>query len=489
MKTPRQPNIVWIMAEDMGLDLECYGMKGVSTPNLNKFAEEGVQYRNAFCTNPICSPSRSAMMVGAHQVSIGAHNHRSKRETPLTAPYEPITAHLRRAGYTCILGHKDVQLMGQKTDCNFKHDKVGPYDGKTQFGLFDKLNEALPEDAPFYHHIQLNVTHRGDWWEEVRAGSEKPVDVHEVELPPYIADTEINRLDWAAYLDTVEYMDREFGMLMADLEEKGLADNTYVVFIADNGRCQIRGKGYLYEPGLHIPMLVRGPGIEAGVIEERVVSTLDICASIFEWAGIEAPAYLEGRPVIGKKDFQGREYIYGARDIWDEINECSRSVCDGRYNLIHNRMPEVPWDAHQAYLDFYRPVVHEMRRLKEQGKLDEKTGIFFQDRKPELELYDWARDPHEMNNLADCPEAAEVLRKMRAMMEDYQRSHRDMGLEDLDDRHPMKKSPYQVRNWLQQTDPARWEAVTKEVFVKFQALEREFKALLAKEEIQESNQG
>ena len=475
MAQDNRPNIIWIMAEDMGLDLECYGMKGVSTPNLNRFARHGTTYTNAFCTNPICSPSRSAMMVGAHQNSFGAHNHRSKRDVPLPAPYMPMTWHLRRAGYTCILGHRDVMGKGRKTDCNFKHTKVGPYDGKEHFGLFDKLDEASAADAPFYHHIQLKVTHRGDWWERIRATSQKPVHTDDIELPPYIADTPLNRLDWAAYLDTVEYMDGEFGMLMQEIEEKDLADNTIVVFIADNGRCQVRGKGYLYEPGLRIPMLVGGPGVPAGHTENRVVSTLDICASIFDLAGIDAPDYLEGTPIIGRDEIPGREFIYGARDRWDEINDCSRSVCDGRYNFIHNRMPEVPWDAHQAYLDFYRPIVHEMRRLKARGELDEQTAAFFRDSKPEYELYDWDRDRHEMTNLAGKPEAAPVFERLKASMEAYQAQHRDTGLEDLGQRTWEPVGAVNVRDWLEKERPELWEALKSDPFVKLGELAAEFR--------------
>lgn len=479
-------NIVWVMAEDMGLDLECYGMKGVSTPNLNRMAEEGLKFEHCYCTNPICSPSRSAMMVGAHQDSIGAHNHRSKRDTPLPAPYMPITYHLRNAGYTCVLGHHGVMGHGRKTDCNFRHEKLGPYDGVERFGLFDKLDEALPEDAPFYHHIQLAVTHRGDWWESVRRASPKPVDTEAIELPPYIADTPATRLDWAAYLDQVEYMDREMGLLMTELEEKGLAEDTVVIFIADNGRCQIRGKGYLYETGVHIPLIVWAPRIidpDSMSAEERcriqgaVVSTLDIAASVLDLAGAEMPTYLEGKPFIGRDDFVGREYVYGARDNWDEIVDCSRSVADGRYNYIHNYRPDVPWDAGQAYLDFYRPVVHTMRRMKKEGTLNEATSLFFQDEKPSVELYDWETDPHELRNLADDPAYSKIREQMEGYLAEYQRFHTDTGLEDLNDRAVNASSAVDVRNWLRNEDPERWERVQRDVFTKYGALAAEYQAL------------
>ena len=467
------------MAEDMGLDLECYGMKGVYTPNLNRMAREGVRFDNCFCTNPICSPSRSAMMVGAHQVTIGAHNHRSKREVPLPAPFLPITSHLRAAGYTCILGHEAVQGKGRKTDCNFKHDNIGPYDGEEHFGLFDKLDRAEPADMPFYHHIQLQVTHRGDWWQQVRESSPKPVKTDEVELPPYVADTPETRLDWAAYLDTVEFMDREMGMLMDELEEKGMVGNTVVIFIADNGRCQIRGKGYLYETGLHIPLIVWGPGIvKPGKPEKKIVSTLDIAASILDLAGAEMPDYLEGKPFIGRDDFRGREYIYGARDRWDEIDDCSRSICDGRFNYIRNLMPEVPWEAGQAYLDFYRPVVHVMRRLKGEGRLDENTSLFFQDRKPKEELYDWGSDPHELRNLADDPNFARQLAAMRERMEKYQTGNNDEGLKDLGTREIDRSGAPEVRAWLQREHPERWQAVTQDTFVRYGELAKEYRTAL-----------
>ena len=130
-------NIIWLMAEDISLDLASYGMKGVKTPHLDKMAKEGTLYTNCFVTNPICSPSRSAMMVGAHQNNFDAQHHRSNRERVLASPYKPMTYWLRQKGYTTILGHKEVYRHGKKIDCNFKHKAIGDYDGVKNFGLFD----------------------------------------------------------------------------------------------------------------------------------------------------------------------------------------------------------------------------------------------------------------------------------------------------------------------------------------------------------------
>ncbi|MEM9931870.1 MAG: sulfatase-like hydrolase/transferase, partial [Bacteroidota bacterium] len=268
-----RPNIIWIMAEDMSTDLACYGLPDVRTPHLDALAQEGRRYNNCFVTNPICSPSRSSMMVGVHQVKTNTHHHRSNRDIPLTAPYEPFTQLLREAGYTTILGHHSVRGKGRKTDVNFKHEKVGPWDGATQFGLFDKFDTFSAEDGLFFAQIQLNVTHRGDWWEEVSQQSPDRHDPAKVTLPSYMADHPVVREDWARYLDQIEYMDREVAMIRQELEEKGLADNTVILFIGDNGRCNIRGKGYLHDAGLRIPFIYFDPrekGTSPRVYEEVV---------------------------------------------------------------------------------------------------------------------------------------------------------------------------------------------------------------------------
>ena len=421
LRAQDRPNIIWLMAEDIGPDIECYGMEAVKTPNLNKLAEEGLKFENAFCTNPICSPSRSAMMTGVHQNKINAQHHRSNRNIPLAEEFKPFTYWLRDAGYTCIIGNDLVMGKGQKIDVNFKHSKLGPWDGKTQFGLFDKVNEFTPADQPFFAQIQLVATHRGDWWDGVREKSEHPVNPDEVVLPPYMADHPTVRLDWAKYLDQMEFIDNEVGLIIADLKAKGMYENTVIIFIGDNGRCNIRGKGYLFDPGLHVPLIVNWPkGIIQSEIKQEVVSTTDITASILDIAGIEVLDYMTGKSFM-KDDFK-REYTYSARDLWDEVMEKSRSLSTAKYKYICNDMPQVSWDAHQAYLEFYRPAVHVMRKLNFEGKLNDDQQYFFSNTKPVEELYDLEKDPHELNNLVDDKDFAEVVQRMREQLAKEEKS-------------------------------------------------------------------
>lgn len=408
----KKPNIIWIMAEDMSTDLECYGMPNVKTPNLNKMATEGIRFNNAFVTNPICSPSRSSMMIGTHQIKTNTHNHRSNRDVPLDPQFTPLTQLLRDAGYTTILGHHGVLKKGRKIDVNFKHKPLGPWDGKTKFGLFDKYDTFEKKDEPFFAQIQCAVTHRGQWWNEIREKSTHPVNPETLTLPPYLADHPAVRLDWAKYLDQIEYMDYEVGMIFKELEEKGLADNTIVIFIGDNGRCNIRGKGYLQDTGLRIPLLMHYPkSIKAGQVSNKVVSATDITATIVDYAGIEVPKYMTGQPIFSKKF--NRKYVYGARDLWDEVAEKSRAVTSDKWAYIRNDKPEIPYDAHQAYLEFYRPAVHVMRTLYKEGKLNKDQKPFFEPQKPAEELYNLKADPFQLNNLASDPKHAKMLKKLR----------------------------------------------------------------------------
>lgn len=469
-KAQDKPNIIWLMAEDMSLDLECYGMPAVKTPTLNKMAEQGVRFDNCFVTNPICSPSRSAMMVGTHQLKINAHNHRSNRNVPLNENFTPFTKLLRDAGYTCILGNHLVMKKGRKIDVNFKHKAIGEWDGKTKFGLFDKYDNFEKEDQPFFAQIQLAASHRGDWWNDVRNQSKHPVNPDSVVLPSYLADHPAIRLDWAKYLDQIEYLDNEIGQIFADLEDKGMADNTIVIFIGDNGRCNIRGKGYLQDPGLRIPLLVYSPkSLKGEKVRKDVVSSIDITATILDFAGIKQPDYMTGKPIFNEKF--GREYVYSARDLWDEIEEKIRAISSKEWKYIRNDKPEVPYDAHQAYLEFYRPAVHIMRQLKAEGKLSPEQEFFFADSKPKEELYNLIEDPQELNNLAGNPEFSSILKKLRKETRHFDQINKPVS----DEYYPIIPKSVEILEWVKKERPELYQQMKDGVEIGFHSAGQEYK--------------
>lgn len=464
-----RPNIIWLMAEDMSLDLACYGMPAVKTPNLDKMAARGVRFDHCFVTNPICSPSRSSMMVGTHQTKINAHNHRSNRDVPLDPKYKPFTYWLREAGYTTVLGHHAVQGKGRKTDVNFKHTALGEWNGVDSFGLFDQYDRFENNDQPFFAQIQLNVTHRGDWWNSIREKSEHPVDPAKVVMPPYLADDPVVRLDWAKYLDQVEFMDSEVGMIFDELEEKGLSENTIVIFIGDNGRCNLKGKGYLYDSGLRIPLIIYDPrSKQNGTVRKDVVSSTDITATILDYAGIEIPEYMTGSPIFSPEF--NREYVYAARDLWDEIQEQSRALSSGQWKYIRNDKPEVPYDAHQAYLEFYRPALHVMRRLKEEGKLSEIEKQFFAETKAREELYDLENDPNELVNLA----GDKRYKKQLALLRTKTLAFDEAMKADSDVFIPVSATAVEILQWVKEEKPALYQQMLNGVEIGFHSLSKEF---------------
>lgn len=468
----RNPNIIWLMAEDISLDLECYGMKAVKTPNLNELAKEGRMYTNCFVTNSICSPSRSAMMVGSHQLKINAHNHRSNRQIPLPNPYKPFTYWLRHNGYTTILGHHAVFHKGMKTDVNFKSTSFGDWDGVENFGLFDKKHEFTAEDQPFFAQVQLKVTHRGEWWQDIRDKSESPIHPDSVELPPYYADDPIIRMDWARYLDQIEYMDYEVGLIRQELEEKGLAENTVIIFIGDNGRCNIRGKGYLHDPGLRIPLIVYYPEkLSDGKTDDRLISATDITATILDIAGVTIPDYMTGSSFL-QEDFS-REEIFATRDYWDEIGDKSRSITDGKIKYIRNDNWDIPYDAHQAYLEFYRPAVHVMRDLQDRNQLNESQALFFSETKPVEELYDLESDPHELNNLALNTQYYEKLSVWRSKLAKEEMDNKPVS-DIMEIVHP---ASVDVLTWLQNERSDLIERMKKGEEIGFSTYAKEYKKL------------
>lgn len=470
-----KPNILFILSEDMSIDLECYGMAAVKTPILNKLAATGIQYMNAYGNNSICSPSRSNMMTGVHQNIINAQHHRSNRKIPLATPYKPITSYLRKAGYTCIIGNNIAKGGNQKIDVNFKHKAIGKWDGKTNFGLFDKKGEFTKEDQPFFSQVTLAVTHRGDWWNSISNKSKHKVNPADVVLPPHYADTPVIRKDWAKYLDQVEYMDNEVGLLLADLEKKGMRDNTIIIFIGDNGRCNIRGKGYLYEPALHLPLIVNWPAkITGGKKDKRLVASVDVAATILEAAGIELPDYMTAKSIL-EEDTDHRDYIYSARDLWDEILEQSRAITTKKYRYIKNNITNQSHDAHQAYLEFHRPAVHIMRDLNKKEELTALQQHFFKENKEKEELYDFINDPFETKNLINDPNYQAIANQMRAHYNDWNSKNHDYGLDPIDWKNaPPPKAP-KIMEWIEKEKPEILEQMKKGVEPGFGRIAKAFK--------------
>lgn len=398
-----RPNVLWITIEDWSPDLSCYGTKGISTPHVDKLASQGVRYERAFTTSPVCSTSRSAMMTGFHQNRIGAQQHRTEDKKPLPDGIRPIPHLLADAGYfTC--------LMSRKTDCNFLPDK------REELFLDTKDWTNRKPGQPFFARITLEGTHR-PW----KRDPEQPIDLKDVELPPYYPDTDFIRRDWANGLEQMQLVDREVGALLERLDDEGLTENTIVFFIGDHGRCHIRGKQFLYDEGTRIPMIMRWPGkVKPGTVSDDLVMSIDICATVLEAAGVDAPVPLHGMNLLSQ-DIQQRRYTFAARDKMGTTHDAMRSIRSKNHKLILNLMPERAYCQLSFYKEGAYPPLAEMNVLHLEGKLTPVQAAFMASNKPPVELFDLQTDPHETRNVAEDPAYADIKAELLAELDRWRR--------------------------------------------------------------------
>ena len=406
-----RPNIIWLMLEDWSPDLGCYGTKGIETPHVDRLAASGEMYLNDFCTAPVCSSSRSAMITGFHQNYVGGHQHDTKGDDRKPLPYgiKPFPVLLRDAGYFTAL------MISEKTHHNFDAD----------LGFMGADWNERANGQPFFAQITLTGTHR-PWSRDPI----NPIDPADIELPPYYTDTPLNRRDWANGLEQMQICDREVGALVQRLEDEGLSDNTVIFLIGDNGRCHIRGKQFLYEPGLQVPLIVNWPDqVKPGQVRSELVQMIDVTATILDAAQVTPPYELHGKN-LWSEEIKNRDHIFAARGRMGLTHDASRTVRGHRYKLIHNLMPERAWLQYSGYKEDNYPMLAEMSVLFLEGKLNADQAKFFATSKPEFELYDLAEDPHELENLADSSALAAVKTDLLTRLNDWREFIRDEGVSD-----------------------------------------------------------
>lgn len=418
----QKPNIVWIITEDISPELGCYGYPFVQTPHLDQLASEGLLFTRMFSTAPVCSPSRSAMITGMYQTSIGAHNHRSHRGDGyrLPAPVQPITEYFRQAGYFVCNGQMNADsIKGPgKTDYNFKPDQP-PFDG------YDWKQRR--QGQPFFAEVQIGVTHRGGVWKTEVQQHQPQIDPETLQLPPYYPDHPVAKKDWSDYLESIQLMDAYVNVILKRLDEEGLSKNTLVIFSSDHGRCHVRDKQFLYDGGIRIPCIMRWPDrLKKGSTNGDLHSSIDISATILQAAGIPLPAHMEGRPLFDSK-YKKRPYIIAARDRMDETVDKMRAVRTKRFKYIKNYMPERPYMQPNLYKETEYPVWNLLKELKAQNKLTPAQALFTADTKPAEELYDLQKDPYELHNLAGEKKYHKILQKMREQLEHWVKTTKDQG--------------------------------------------------------------
>ena len=422
-----RPNIVWISAEDMSPRLGSYGDEVARTPNLDELAARGTRYTRVFTTAGVCSPSRAAIITGMHQVSIGAHHMRTLSGAPFApepAPYSVVPPHyvktfteyLRAAGYYVTNnGKEDYQFETPAT----------AWDESSNTAHWRNRPDA---DQPFFAVFNIMATHESRIWPDPKAAfralglpeefahpAPEPLVTNpdSVSVPPIYPDTPVVRRDIAQQYDNISRVDMRAGEILSQLEEDGLLDNTIVFFWSDHGDGLPRHKRWVYDSGLHVPLIVHIPG-QAPRIDGHLVSFLDLAPTVLSLAGVEPPTHMQGRAFSGHyfNNNPVHDYVYSARDRFDEQYDMVRAIRDTRYKYIRNYRTEKPYVLWMAYANVM-PTMQELFRMSQEGELNEVQRLWMSPQRPVHELYDTESDPYEVNNLAYDPEHKETLSRLQ----------------------------------------------------------------------------
>lgn len=413
-----RPNVLWISSEDNGPHLGCYGDEYSITPNLDELAERACRYNFCWSNAPVCAPARTTIITGMYANSIGAEHMRSLVPMPKGALLFP--EYLRQAGYYCTNNVKEdynVQKSGQE------------WDESSNRAHWQNRAEGQPFFAVFNHTISHESQIRNEIAEQHRIH-----DPAQVRIPAYHPDAPEVRKDWAQYYDRITMMDAAAGRNLQELEAAGLADDTIIFYFGDHGSGMPRNKRWLYNSGLHVPLLVHIPekwrslatdDFNPGGTSDRLVSFVDFAPTVLSLCGVEPPAHMQGRAFLGPFAGEQRDYVYGFRGRMDERIDLLRSVSDGRYVYIRNYMPHRIYGQHLWYM-FETPTTRVWHAKHLAGELNEEQSHFWE-RKPAEELYDLRNDPDEVHNLAADPKYVARLVLCREALRAWEVEIRDVG--------------------------------------------------------------
>ncbi|MGE4489255.1 MAG: sulfatase-like hydrolase/transferase [Kiritimatiellales bacterium] len=429
-----RPNILWLTSEDNNTFwIGCYGNPDAETPNIDRLASEGFRYVNAFANAPVCAPSRSTWITGVYALSMGTHPMRSRYDIPHDRiPYYPDC--LRADGYYCanftktdynIGGRPDGDCWDATRPLNWKKKrKKAPYSQPDW--------DVLKQHEPFFQVVNFFDSHESRAQGDVENTDHRPADTR---LRAYHPDLPDIRKNYAKYYDAMKRMDGHVGRVLARLDESGMADNTIVVYCSDHGGVMPRSKRFLFDTGLHAPLIVRipekyrslWPADRPGSTVDRLVSFVDMPKTWLSLAGAEIPSVMQGRIFLGPDAEPEPEYHFAFRGRMDERIDNTRAVHDKRFLYIKNYMPFVPSGQHLDFL-WKMAATRAWDAYDRSGGTDAVTGRFFRPKAGPEELYDSVNDPDNVHNLIGDPEYADVADRMQKALHSWQLSIHDAGL-------------------------------------------------------------
>jgi arylsulfatase A-like enzyme len=431
-----RPNILWITSEDNAPSLGVYGDRDAKTPVLDAFARRGLRYRTVWSTAPVCAPARTALITGMYPQSVGGEHMRSLVRLPEGMRMFP--ALLRETGYyTSNNSKQDYNVMEAG-------DGRSPPAFRQGGGILEEATAGVWDDSspnahwrnrrpgqPFFAVFNLDDTH------ESRIHSKPAPKLHDpatVRVPASMPDIPEVRADWAAYHDNMTVMDGLAGRLLAELDAAGLAEDTIVFYFGDNGPGLPRYKRFVYDAGLHVPLMVHVPakfrhlapaGYAEGAVSDRLLGFVDLAPTVLSLAGLRPAAHMQGKAFMGPAATAAPPFVYGSRARMDAGYDLQRAVRDQRYVYIRNYMPHRAYGQYLAY-SALMPSWQAWKRLYEAGRLAPPQSSYWEP-KPAEELYDLQADADEVTNLATRADHRLALDRLRAALDAHVRDVRDLG--------------------------------------------------------------
>ena len=421
----KRPNVVFLVSEDNSIHyLKHYGARFGSMPNIEKMAEEGLTFNHAFSNAPVCSVARSTLATGILAPRGGFQYH---RKSALAKGVKPWTALLRKAGYYCA--------NNSKTDYNFATAKGEAWNESSRKASWRKRPE---KKAPFFYMQSFAVCHESSlhFPAKLMQSEKTKTPVDQVTLHPYHPDTPTFRYTHARYFDRMTVVDAQMGAVVEKLQADGLLEDTFVFYFGDHGGVLPRGKGYAYESGLHVPLVVRIPenfkhlaDHSRGTRTDGFVSFIDFGPTVLNLAGLPVPDQMDGLAFLGKgttaKELASRDEAFGYADRFDEKYDFVRTLRKGNWKYIRNYQGFYP-DGLQNNYRYRMLAFAEWRELHKAGKLNAAQTQFFEAR-PAEQLFDLSKDPHEVSDVAKNPDNQTVLKEMRARMTEKVKAIHDLS--------------------------------------------------------------
>lgn len=426
-----RPNILWITSEDNSFQwLGCYGNEQAQTPRMDALAKDSIQFNRAYSNGPVCAVARSTLLMGTCAVTMGTQHQRSRYKVP--AKLKPYVHYLRSMGYYCT--------NNSKTDYNMQgNDRA----------IWDQCNNKAhyknrPKGSPFFAVFNSTVCHESSLFPARVAKNRKQgiipkqprLSPSEVFLPPYLPDLPGVRKDLAIYHDTISALDRQVGTLLDELEQRGLADDTIVFYYGDHGGPTPRGKRYLTDTGVRVPMLIHFPEkwqhlspFPSGEQTDELVAFVDLAPTLLSLCGLEKPAQMQGRAFLGEHriDPTNDAEVFLFADRFDELTGMRRGITDGRYKYIRCFTPHLP-AAPYSYYSLGMPSWRAWQKAWQKGKLSPPMDAIWESPQPVEQLFDLSADRWEIDNLAGDPKYDSILESMRGRLKDKMIEVRDTGL-------------------------------------------------------------